>query len=243
MLGLQPAIFSHKVKSQLYGAQYLHKPIPGLCSQEPNGLVTTHLLGRPEHYAQRVYGDAHKVTSWSRTKPIVGAWDLRAAYSKAWEQFQPNIINGKLGPDDIKDMLGWYDLVISTVPLWSICTKPRQHIFNSIAIMVKPEIYIDIDGEGDNHVYYNGTEEGDWYRASQIFGHSSTEARANPHLAAEGWSVGYKVVGNTCDCHQGLVRAGRMGEWRSGVLTHHAFDIALASISEHITTPYQDTVK
>jgi hypothetical protein len=61
--------------------------------------------------------------------------------------------------------------------------------------------------------------------SSRIFGHESTEARAQPaHRQEAGWESGFKVVNNNCDCHPNIVRAGRMGLWTGGVLTHHAFE-------------------
>ena len=78
-------------------------------------------------------------------------------------------------------------------------------------------------------VLYNGTLIGDWYRASWIFDDVSIEARPAPWL--KDYKLGFKIIDNDCDCHPNVVRAGRMGRWQAGELTHHAFATALEAIT------------
>lgn len=140
-------------------------------------------------------------------------------------------------PVDIEEYTSQFDLVISTIPLWAICMKPKEHRFNSVSIIVKKSIDEGMAGipmYKDNWVIYNGSKGYDWYRASSIFGHRSVEARALPPLVnMPGWESGFKVVNNNCDCHPNVVRAGRMGRWTGGVLTHHAFETTIEAISTH----------
>jgi hypothetical protein len=230
MHGLNPVIMSKKQKSVIYGAQYLHKPIPGLSSQAPHGCVKTTLRGKPEVYAERVYGNAQHLTSWHRVEPVVYAWNLRAVYERAWKKFQDNIADITVGPEDIAEFTIQFDLVVSTIPLWSICMKPKEHRFNSAAILVKK---FPASKSGSNWVVYNGTRDDDWYRSSSIFGHRSYEARSHPRLLTDsGWEPGYKVIDTNCDCHPNVVRAGRMGKWTRGVLTHHAFETTIEAIAD-----------
>lgn len=227
--GFNPVILSKKQKSVIYGAQYLHKPIPGLSSQTPSGCIKTIRRGRPEVYAERVYGNAQHLTSWHRVEPVVKAWDLRVIYERAWEKFQDNIADITFGPEDIAELTSEFDIVVSTIPLWSICLNPKEHRFNSAAILVKkfPQSHI-----GNNIVVYNGTRYDDWYRSSNIFGHRSYEARSHPKLLSDsGWESGFKVIDTNCDCHPNVVRAGRMGKWTRGVLTHHAFETTIEAIA------------
>lgn len=182
-----------------------------------------------------MYGDGKRVTSWAKVAPQQPAWDLRLAYDNAWAKYEPYIIDVEMDAESVADFSSKFELVISTVPLWSICENDR-HRFNSRPILFKQNIlYPDLPGfkipEKDS-VVYNGTIVGDWYRASNIFGHSSIEARPAPWLVQHGWNLGFKIVGNNCDCHPNVVRAGRMGKWKAGELTHHAFATSLDAITE-----------
>lgn len=166
-------------------------------------------------------------------------YDLRWSYEVAWKKFEKNIVDMTIDSSDVRDLLATADLVISTIPLWSICVG--AHTFESIPIVVTKTIHpsLLIYGEhagGGNFVIYNGGDQGSWYRASRIFGHESVEARADPRLPRPGggWEAGFKIVGNDCDCHPTLVRAGRMGKWQRGELTHHAFETATAALSDRL---------
>jgi hypothetical protein len=199
--GYNPAIISKKQKSVIYGAQYLHRPIPGLSSQSPTTEITTIRVGAPEVYAERVYGLGTIRTSWERVVPRAEAWDLRATYDRAWEEFGDDIIDWTVSPAELTEFSGQFDLIISTIPAWAIM--------------------------------YNGTTQHAWYRASSIFGHTSIEARAEQHLVTnKSWEPGFKIVDTDCDCHPTIVKTGRMGLWKRGVLTHHAFEHTIEAISD-----------
>ena len=232
MHDLEPVIISRKRKSVIYGAQYLHKPIPGITEHDSAREIKTIRRGTEDRYAQRVYGDAQAVTSWRRVVPSAFCWNLRKSYEAAWEKFAENIVDWELTPSDIEDFEQQFDLVISTIPLWIACQG--KHEFQSIPTLVKH----DIEGVDcslvKNFVVYNGTTDGEWYRASNIFGHESKEAPSLPELEGQGWESGFKVVGNNCDCNPNIVRAGRMGMWERGVLTHNAFDTTVEAISDRL---------
>jgi hypothetical protein len=233
LAGLDVAIISEKRKSTIYGAQYLHAPIPGLMSGAEPFVVHTFRYGLPERYAQRVYNDASRVTSWASAAPSKEAWDLRTVYENAWEAFEPYIADQPVDSPTVDELTSMFDLVISTVPAWAICGSGR-HKFPSVPIMVKPELQFQIGmyPEDGNFVIYNGTIEGLWYRASNINGFVATEAVAHPALLNDGWSLGFKIQNTDCDCHPNVIRAGRMGKWQSGILTHHAFEDATAAVSD-----------
>jgi len=237
MHGLEPAIISKKQKSVIYGAQYLHKPIPGLSSQLPASRIRTIRAGAPEVYAERVYGMGTMRTSWERVEPVAQAWDLRETYDAAWEEFKDEIVDLAISPSEVVEFTSQFELVISTIPAWAICLKPNEHYFKSISILVQKNIDLRDDpvvGDlGDNWVVYNGTHDRAWYRASSIFGHTSVEARSEQALLNnKKWEPGFKIVGTDCDCHPAVVKTGRMGRWERGVLTHHAFEQTLAAISD-----------
>lgn len=232
--GIRPTIISKKQKSVIYGAQYLHQPIPELSSQAPATDIYTFRVGLPEVYAERVYGLATMPTSWDRVVAVQPAWDLRSTYDAAWAKFEHRIIDWRISPSEVQEITTQFDLVISTIPAWAICLKPDRHSFESVNILVRKQLDFDFRPfykVPDNWVVYNGTWDYDWYRASNIFGYPSAEARSGPHLHINKiWEPGFKVVDTSCDCHPNVVRAGRMGTWKRGVLTHHAFEQTLRQI-------------
>src|SRR4051812_13279456 len=91
----------------------------------------------------------------------------------------------------------------------------------------------DIDSDED-HQYTIGH---DWYRFSQINRYQAWEFPREPNGEWEGGSSpplasgrtlseGIKPLRNNCTCFTGyksFVRLGRFGQWRKGVLTHHAY--------------------
>jgi len=173
-------------------------------------------------------------TSWERVQPTVDAWDLRATYDRAWEKFSDSIMDWTVSASDVATFTSQFDLTISTVPAWAICEKPNEHYFGSINILVQKDIDpAEFEMPADNWVIYNGTHEHTWYRACNIFGYTSIEARSDPQLVTnKKWEPGFKVVRTNCDCHPTVVKAGRMGKWTRGVLTHHAFEQTVEAIAD-----------
>lgn len=239
-LGGEVMIFSKKRPSHIYGAQYLHQPIPDLTNDRPDGYLEVRKLGTANNYARRVYNDDTTRTSWYRVRdaPI---WNLRDAYMRAWERWEPQIVNIELGYEDVVEFTARFPTVISTIPRWAICYG--DHCFDSMPIRVTHTFEYtglsDFFDKDSNVMIYNGTEHGDWYRTSMIFGHPSTEYRiakqGSEHLQHDKDSMlGFKVVGTTCDCHPNVKFAGRLGTWQRGVLTHHAFEAAVDAYSERM---------
>ncbi|QNJ55376.1 oxidoreductase [Gordonia phage LittleFella] len=137
------AIFSKKRKSELYGSQYLHNPIPGLTPEYDQGVPVKYVTrGTPEEYRRKTHGkwwDGH--IGANEFEPDHTAWNIRHAYDVLWGQYSrfiqdytipemPTYGVSSLGVskysaadiviDDLR--LHEYDLVISTVPrpLWAI---------------------------------------------------------------------------------------------------------------------------
>lgn len=238
VLGHEVMIVSRKTKSIIYGAQYLHKPIPGLSTPASKGTIKTYRLGTAEGYAERVYGDGKRPTSYDLAPDERDAWDLRSAYDAAWDKFEGQINHQLLDGDGAIQYEAVCDKVISTVPLWAICMRPDAHMFHSVSIMVTRRMeYTGLKtffGGESNGVIYNGTNYGRWYRTSHVFGHSSTEAIASSEFLEEnpGAEPGFKIVSSNCDCHPGIIKAGRMGKWQAGILTHHAFDDTIQALAD-----------
>lgn len=198
-------------------ATYLHRSIPELTSADPDAMIKFHAVGSPMSYSQKVYGDPRRSTSWatfarSGERP---AWALAPVYEDLWERFERHVYEWEVTYRTIAGLHASFDLVINTAPAPAMCE--RNHEFKSHDIWVKPESWLP-----ENTMCYNGLPGTNVIRESNIFGAEATEY----NVSVPGASKGIKVGGTDCDCHPKMVRAGRWGTWKSGVLVHHAFEVA-----------------
>lgn len=236
-LGYDVKLYSKKRRSELYGAQYLHQPIPGLSSNSPQTVKYT-LDGDPSDYAYKVYGQMSGVSV--SVEKYVGesdAWDIREAYREGYNKFQDRIIDrpdisyfsfGSLGS------LGWLledksVAVISSIPAPALC-HDTSHKFETRKIWAAgdaPErgvfVHIDIP---PMTVRCSGEKSPSWYRVSNVFGHKTVEwpGDIKPMMHDASPVPVNKVVGTNCDCFDGKIhRVGRMGTFTKGVLSHSAY--------------------
>lgn len=236
---LDVRIISTKRKSQLFGCQYLHSEIPGLFGLVKQD-VTYRVRGESEDYGRKVYGN--------RTLPVPlspqlfagvrPAWDIRAAYDQLWERYEYLVDDYELSPTDINPMMDHYgaDLVVSTIPLPAICQRGDEHAFDYVkcwAMGDAPELgqTVPIPTEPFT-VVCDGTLDVSWYRTANVFGYSTVEwpgERRKPPI--EGVVPFLKPLTSTCDCLPDVLRAGRMGQWQKGILSHHVY----AAVTERIT--------
>lgn len=243
MSGWNFQVFSRKQKSKLFGAQYLHKALPGLDCGMPVS-VRYELRGTPEQYRSKVYGDG-----WDGTVSPEDyveshlAWDIRYVYDQLWNLYNDKIVNieiGKYGPESKlwynAAVLGSYDLAINTMPR-KIWAEPGD-VFESEKVWAV--------GDADTervHLYRpdkftvvcDGTSDVDWYRCSNIFGfctmewpyvdsHSSYMKNATPMPPARGASIVEKPLRHNSTATDGwLHHLGRYGKWEKGVLSTDAF--------------------
>ena len=234
--GWQVLIFSNKRKSQMYGAQYLHKPIPGL--PERAAKIEYKLWGTEEGYADKVYGPG--LPNGVRPSPsyllgIHTAWDIRAAYDEAWYRYHDLIQSVNLVPSSIPDLLA-SDIryVINTIPAPRLCRAPESHEFSAQRIWAAG----DAPDQGrscpiscpPNEVICNGWPDRAWYRVSNVFGHTTAEWPYDRRPPISGLAEVSKPIMHNCDCwpdkrFRGL---GRYGAWKKGVLSHHAYEEAAA---------------
>lgn len=235
--GHEVVIFSKNRKSFMRGAQYLHEPIPGL-SRNP---FTIHykLEGEVEGYRDKVYGDMSDVQVSPET--LVGsaaAWDIREAYDDAWELYKGLVYDIDLTTASKHwwlHIMTHFDLVISSVPAKLLCSNP-EHEFRSQLIWatdyLKPMGAFEGDPMPDNIVVCSGFEDDWWYRMSRIQGWENTEYPHDkkPRKSGSVWEV-EKPIDTNCTCHPQIARVGRYGQWKKGVLTHHAFTEASALVN------------
>lgn len=244
----RPVIYSRKQKSKMFGAMYLHKPIPSLLTSGGYVLLINVIKsGTKEGYAYNVYGDREHEVSWdSIESPTTAGFDLRATYDELWDRYVGLIEEWELGARQMVSLINSYPLVLSTIPAPALCQTPRMHEFEGQPIWV---MHGDgsmnlIPGVNDgNMMYYNGYEHDgsgptgtygfDWYRFSQINRYQAWEYSREPHPTdmTDGMKIdtGVKPQQTNCDCwlnYNNYHRLGRFGKWQRGILTHHAFDEA-----------------
>jgi hypothetical protein len=230
-------IYSRKVKSPLYGAQYLHQHIPGLTLNPAGEVVRYRLNGTPEQYRRKVYGDSWDgTTSPEDFMETHYAWDLRLAYDNMWADYQAQIVDLTIYPTTINMannvITKRHDLVISTIPR-KIWARPGD-VFESTKVWAlgdtelprvehayRPEPF-SIQCDGRPHI--------PWYRVSNIFGHCTMEwplrhlGRAS-HTSppVHGASLVEKPLRHNSTAASDFVHLGRYGAWQKGILTSDVF--------------------
>ena len=224
----QVAILSRKRKSDLYGAQYLHNPIPGVPVGAPV-TVDYMTMGTPEQYRRKVYG-----MLWDGTVSPEDlaqqhfAWDIRATYDWLWDRYNSLIYDVDVDPYLIRRLDA--DLVVNSIPRSALCHGGHQ--FNATEIIAAgdaPALGIDIGKTmnlriSDNRVICNGEENPSWYRASRIFGHVTIEwPGALGRVPLQSAAKVMKPTNHNCDCWPEVLHVGRYGTWTKGVLSHEAF--------------------
>lgn len=247
-LGCRVDIFSKKRRSEMFGAQYLHKDIPGLTDGQQEFTVEYQLRGDLEHYLHKVYGDKIPDPGKITKEGLVGiypAWDIRLAYLRAWELYHESIIN--VAPIGINGDMLWrmvssmssidpYQAVVSTIPMPDLCRK-TAHDFISRKVWAvgdAPERGIFaplISAVGPNKILYDGTDEVGWYRASNIAGYRAVEWPYSADSLPRGGSEVEKPIKTNCNCletfarlcRMNVIQVGRYGAWNRLGHAHQAY--------------------
>lgn len=219
------AIFSHPQKSRLGGAQFLHTPIPGLTSDEPDAMLTYHTMGNADYYRHKVYGSNPHVPfvsmAFVEDGQQVPAWSLRDLYERLWLTFNHGINPTSIDHNWLKEHGADFEAVIVAMPRDRICGPWANHQFQSHQVKILNEAISP--GVMDNTIHYDGTPDRSWYRQSLIFGTGSTEwgTQVNPPIA--GLVTVTKPLRTNCDCWPEAIRVGRYGRWEKGVLAHDGY--------------------
>lgn len=80
-------IVSKKRKSEMFGCQYLHQPIPLVSKGDPVD-VEYRLQGSIKDYRTKVYGDRPNVAVSPETlETDHKAWNIREAYDSLWAMY------------------------------------------------------------------------------------------------------------------------------------------------------------
>lgn len=228
--GHSPTIYARGERSVIHGAQFLHVPILDVTSMEPDAAVNFDHWGCAEEYAMKVYGDATAPCSWRSFEGEIPIWSMQEAYARLWMMYKDLIVSINLTSDEISMVEDSFEHIISTIPGPALCKEPAEkhvHQFTWANVWVT-------DAEQEripyNGVVLNGIHEDSWYRSSNIMGYGSTEWPGSliDYQVAE-MHAGQRVMiqkplANNCTCRPEITRAGRFGEWRKGILVHHAYD-------------------
>lgn len=241
-------IFSKKRRSEIYGAQYLHVPIPGL--PEEKGEIRYRFDGGTiEDYLLKVYdrlppfGELQWAQSTLSEEPRT-AYDIRRAYHAAWDLYVDRIQNveisarwlmGGSAGDGVD--LSAYSVFISSVPANALC-RDDSHEFRSQPIWAigdAPErgIFCPISVEPGVMVY-NASRDTGWYRASNVFNYKTAEWPETRKPPIEGVAAVAKPLTTSCDCwleHPRFIRVGRYGAWDKTQHVHHAYQRTLELVT------------
>lgn len=248
--GHTPVILSRKVPSAIFGAQFLHREIPGITAVEPDFTIDVIKSGTEQGYAFNTYGRSDAPVSWgaySEDRPMVG-WDLKKAYATLWDKFRNDIFHTEIDAQVIAHLSENYPIMYSTVPMDRICRRHHEFKAQKIWVWHGPGDNL-IEGVNDgNYLYYNGlTPQGSdypmdmfgppWYRFSQLNQYQAWEYSSPPASGAfppgdQQLSEGIKPLSNNCDCYSDLRRVGRFGRWEKGQLTHHAYEQVLEDLRD-----------
>jgi hypothetical protein len=227
-------------KSTLYGCQYLHAPIPLKGYKIRHAWVEYRLQGTAEGYRHKVYGD-----TWEGAvspEDLCGeheAWDIRQTYDALWDVITQHprvkIVSAEIDHNWLRmhtRTMSAFAHVISTIPATALCENPTLlrsqsgHFFASHAVKAigsvaeEPEVC-------ENEVVCDGTPEALWYRSATVFGYSTVEWPRTARLPEVVRAAQIrKPLYTECYCHPEIVRLGRYGAWRKGVLVHHVFEDA-----------------
>lgn len=243
--GWQVQIFSKKRRSEMFGAQYLHAPIPGLTDSDPVS-IDYRLTGTIDGYREKVYGPASRATvSLQDLASSHQAWDIRQTYYNAWDRYSHLVHDYQVSPQFLgfaRDVdhggtflaSNFWDYVINTIPLPDLCYQ--NHEFQSTSIWAMgdaPERNLWAPyNPPENTVECNGDRWPAWYRASTVFGYSTVEWPGAYKPPLPGIAEVVKPISNNCNCYTGkkvgfrFLPLGRYGSWKKGVLSHQAYEEA-----------------
>lgn len=236
-------IYSKGEKSSLYGAQYLHAPIPGMTKDESD-VIDYRMVGEPEDYRRKVYGSTWVgEVSPEKYNGLQRAWDIRATYDNLWAEYGRYIHEVLVEPNDLQQIVNgkFYDIIVSSIPLPYLCHQ--GHHFGATEIIAAgdaPDLGINIGSMfrcPENTVLCNGNPNPSWYRLSRIYGHTTVEwpgRGPETMVPVKTAALVRKPTDHNCDCWPTVFKVGRFGSWAKGVLSHTAYEKTYDQITKMI---------
>jgi hypothetical protein len=234
-MGHDVTILAPREPSKISRVQCLWAPTPGI--KVEGYWLDVLKRGNRETYAKRLYGRGDAPCSWDRTRIGRHRVDpLDAVYAQLWELYKDRLINIVVDTKQLLQLLYNFPLVINTAPANAFCMRQQQHNFALVETQI---LKIDFGDEADlGHAFtmINGGPAAlpgeNWFRYSSARGEQVYEYADNEQR--DGVSYGFKPINNDCDCWQSIDmgsgvpprqvrRVGRYGQWKQGVMNHHAF--------------------
>lgn len=156
--GLTPEIFAKGEKSEMFGAMYLHRAIPGLhTADESEFEIDIIKVGTQEGYAYNTYGKKDAPVSWEKFSPgPTPAWSLKDVYDTLWERYQGIIRPFNLTPHIVYTICSNYELVLSTIPAPVLCTLGHKFEKQDIWVIHGPGDHLIENVNDGSIMYYNG---------------------------------------------------------------------------------------
>lgn len=234
--GLQPTVFSRKVKTKLGGAQYLDRPVPDLNNAtNPDTIIFHRVAGDELGYRRKVYGPGDDVVEESEFVEVYNgmrepAWSLRRAYNRLWDMWEEEIVDKEITANFVRKVREDFDLVFSTVPLMSICSHRNGnfHNFYLRQSLIAPVMLEKLVGDC---VLWDGTKNRSWFRMSLVFGEAATEwATGAPVPTMDKLMKITTPISSDCDCWPDIVRVGRNGAWSRKEQTSEVFAKVIGAI-------------
>jgi hypothetical protein len=218
----------------------LHRPIPGINNEQPDGYVRQIVIGGSiMDYRLRLYGDVNIAINGDILEDGFHTWRVPTAYDRMWELYSSQIKGWALDPDEVDDLVSQYDLVVSTAPARALCRAGGWHEFRSIDVaLVLQSSYPD---QPPNTVIYNAYDDIPWVRSSRIFEAEVTEYFTDQ--APKEAIVIHKPLSTDCNCHPRVLRTGRMGKWHNETWIDHAYYETRTALVSMLHKQEWDSVK
>lgn len=215
------------VKSQLFGCQYLHAPIPDYTLGSPID-VDYRLIGELADYRRKVYGDRwNGSVSPGDFEERHKAWDIRDTYDRMWDvimgSYDVRVVKANLDASSLRRAVNpdSYRQIVSTIPAWHICCL-GMHKFRSRTVWATGSR----EAVGDARraeIICDGTGDVTWYRSAEVFGYRTIEWATDPGTTAVRVE---KPLSTNCDCFPEVIRMGRYGRYAKGILVHQVYEQA-----------------
>jgi hypothetical protein len=236
--GYDVTVYSKPRQSEMFGAQYLHAPIPQLTPSNEKPLrVHYKLEGDVAGYREKVYGNIPVKVSPEALTMEHDAWDIRKAYDRAWYRYGGLVNETIITPEWMRSgELDRFGAVVSSVPLPILCEAKDIHEFHAARIWAMGDApergqFAPFRPEPGT-VICDGTKDRGWYRASNLYDHATVEWPYAKKPPLPGIAEVVKPIYSTCDCYTRMpwtfLKVGRYGVWSKSVLTHHAYTTASA---------------
>jgi len=227
--GYEPIILggARPVMSKIHGAQYLHRQIPGLCTDDDSFTVTYVKHGTDIGYAAKVYGpgfDAAR-TSWSKFPAgPTRAWSLERVYQMLWNMYEHRIYPVDFSMALAPMFLNHFNVskIISTMPLNRL--QPHLEFFTETVLVDDTRCRSEV---GYNEIHYYG-DDAECYRSSWIGAHKSIEYPSNARLTGPAAVAVEKPLSFAGAPDPRVNMVGRYGQWQKGVLVDDAYERTLS---------------